>query len=122
MIFIFIMIILFFFLIFYLYFENTQLEVRNYKISGKKIPNDFNDYKIVQISDFHNTTSEKLRNSLINEIKNQKPNSIVLTGDLIDSRRTNIDAAIHFIKKSKISPPSILYPEITKQEYKIITN
>lgn len=105
MIFIFIMIILFFFLIFYLYFENTQLEVRNYKISGKKIPNDFNDYKIVQISDFHNTTSEKLRNSLINEIKNQKPNSIVLTGDLIDSRRTNIDAAIHFIKKIKDIAP-----------------
>lgn len=90
---------------FYLHYENTKLQVSNHHITYDKIPDDFDNYKIVQISDFHNTKSKILSNNLIKEIDGQKPNIIVLTGDFIDSGRTDIDTAISFIKRiNNIAP------------------
>ena len=63
----------------------------------KSIPDeDFNNYKIVQISDFHNNQSNTLTNDLIKEIEKQKPNIIVLTGDFIDSSKTYQFRKFHF--------------------------
>ena len=90
---------------FYLYYENNYLQVSNYNIESNKIPKDFDGFKIAQISDFHNTKSKKLTNDLVEKTKKSKPNIIVLTGDLIDSNKTNIDIAISFIKKiNNIAP------------------
>ena len=89
----------------YLHYENTKLQVSNYNIKNDKIPGDFNDYKIVQISDFHNTKSKTLTNSLVKEIEMQKPNIIVVTGDFVDSSKTDIETAINFIRKiNNIAP------------------
>lgn len=105
-----IIISLFFLLSFYLYYENNKLQVSNYEIINKRIPSEFNNYKIVQISDFHNTKSKILTNDLIKKIKNIKPNLIVLTGDLIDSKKLFIDVSINFIKKIKdIAPIYYVY-------------
>lgn len=90
---------------FYLNFENTSLQVAHYDILDNKIPEDFNNYRIIQVSDFHNTTSKKLTNDLVENIKKQKPNIIVLTGDLIDSRKTEVTFAINFIKEIKDIAP-----------------
>ncbi len=49
----------------YLYYENNILKVSNYTIINEKIPHDFNNYKIIQLSDFHNTKSQKLTNFLL---------------------------------------------------------
>lgn len=46
-----------------------------------------------------------MTNDLIKKIKEQKPNIIVLTGDLIDSRKINIDIAINFIKNINAIAP-----------------
>lgn len=89
----------------YLHFENTKLQISNYSIINSNIPIEFNNYKIVHISDFHNTKSKTLTKDLIEEIKNQKPNIIVLTGDLVDSRKTDIETSIDFIKKIKSIAP-----------------
>lgn len=85
--------------VFYLYYENTKLQVSNYNIISNNIPVDFNNYKILQISDFHNTRNKTLTDDLIKEIAKQKPNIIVFTGDFIDANRTNTDIAIKFIKE-----------------------
>lgn len=92
-------ILLLFLICLYLYYENNYLQVSNYTIESDKIPKDFNKFKIVHISDFHNTKSKKLKDNLIKEIKNNKPNIIALTGDLIDANKTDIDIAISFVKK-----------------------
>lgn len=92
-------ILLLFLLCFYLYYENNYLQVSNYTIKSARLPADFNNYKIVHISDFHNTTSKKLTADLIQEIKNCKPNLIALTGDLIDAKKIDIETAISFIKE-----------------------
>ncbi len=89
---------LLFLLLFYVYYENKNLEVVSYNIASNKIPFEFNNYKIVQISDYHNDSSKRLRENLINKIKDVKPDIIVITGDLIDSRKTNIGLVEELIK------------------------
>ncbi len=94
-----IFILLLFLVSLYLFYENNYLQVSNYTIESDRLPEDFNNYKIVHISDFHNTKSKKITDDLIKEIKNSKPNIIVITGDLIDVNKTDIDTAILFVKK-----------------------
>ena len=98
----FILIVLF---CFYLYYQNTNLKVSSYEIVYGEIPKSFDNYKIIQVSDFHNTKSNKLTEDLIEEIKLQKPNIIAITGDLIDSNKTDIDVASNFIKRIKDIAP-----------------
>ena len=44
-------------------------------------------------------------NYLIKEIEKQKPNIIVVTGDFIDSNKTNVEVAMNFIKKINAVAP-----------------
>lgn len=89
----------------YLLVQNTKLSVSTYDVMSEKIPNDFNGFKIIQISDFHNTKSKTLTNSIINKIKEEKPNIVAITGDLVDRNRTNINVAIDLIQKIKEIAP-----------------
>ena len=47
-----------------------SVDVSNYKISSKKIPEAFDNYKIVQLSDFHSTGYKNTTDVIINKIKN----------------------------------------------------
>ena len=100
-----IIVLLFVLLFCYLMYQNNILQVTNYSVSNNKITKEFKNFKIIQVSDFHNTDSKILTNKLIKEIKKEKPNIIVLTGDLIDSRKLNIDISINFVKSIKEIAP-----------------
>jgi len=88
----------------YLYFGTTILEVSNHKIESGKLPKSFDGYKIAHISDFHNTKSNKIKNKIIKSLEKNKPDILIITGDLIDSRRTNMKVSLEFIKKIKNIP------------------
>lgn len=82
----------------YLYSQNTYLKQTVYDIKIDKVLN-MGSYKIAQISDFHNTNSARLKNGIISALKSNKPDIIVITGDLIDSRRTNVETAKEFLER-----------------------
>lgn len=89
----------------YLYNQNTNIKETNYLIHSDKLPKSFNGYKIAHISDFHNTNSKRIKEKIMHLLKMNKPDIIVITGDLIDSRRTNILNAVEFLKEIiKIAP------------------
>ena len=92
--------ILIFIIIFFLYIliTNDIVVVSRYFISSKKIPKDFDNYKILQISDFH--SNYRLINKTVEKIKREKPNIIVITGDLIDRYESfdNIKKFLNMIK------------------------
>ncbi len=94
-----------FLLLLYLYYENTVLETTNCCIVSNKLPIEFNNFKIIQISDYHNEKSNRLNEDLVRKIKKGKPNIITITGDFIDSRKTNINIAIDLIEKIKEIAP-----------------
>lgn len=79
---------------------NTNIEYRN-----NKIPSVFDGYKILQISDLHNKEFGKNQSKLIEKTKDINPDIIVITGDLVDSRRSNIDISIKYVEDAiKIAP------------------
>lgn len=89
----------------YFYWENTMLCVSEYNITSDKIAYSFDGFKIVQISDLHNTKNKKLVKSLILEIKKQDPDIIVITGDIIDSKRYDLQVVVDFLKELKNLAP-----------------
>ncbi len=83
----------------YAYYQNNYLTVTNYGISDEKIPEAFDGFVIAQVSDFHNTQSEKLQEDVINALREIKPDIIVLTGDFIDTRKTDTALALSYAER-----------------------
>ena len=75
---------------------NTALEITEYEIMSDRIPQGFEGFRIVQISDLHNTEFGEGNWKLIKMLSQTDPDIIVLTGDLIDSRQTDLDVALEF--------------------------
>ena len=89
----------------YLIFTNTGVHVSKITVSDGDLPESFDGYKIVQVSDLHNEEFGKDNRRLINKIKKCEPDIIVITGDLIDCDRTDIDLAVDFVSEAlKIAP------------------
>ena len=63
------------------YYEDFKVKKNHFIIETNEIEE---DYKIVQLSDFHNEKNKWLHKQIIEIIKEEKPNIIVITGDLID--------------------------------------
>lgn len=84
---------------------NTALELNTYTVSSGRLPEAFDGYRIAHISDLHNTEMGKDNDKLLNMLREAKPDIIAITGDLIDSRNTDIEIALQFVEEAvKIAP------------------
>ena len=84
---------------------NTALEIYEFQVSIDQIPESFSGFRIAQISDLHNAEFGESNSKLIELLSQSDPDIIVLTGDLIDSRQTDIDVALAFAQEAmKIAP------------------
>jgi predicted MPP superfamily phosphohydrolase len=62
-------------------------------------------FRIAQVSDLHNAEFGEDNKTLIALLSRTEPDIIVLTGDLIDSRQTDIDIALDFVRQAmEIAP------------------
>lgn len=78
----------------YLYFEDTFLRTTTYTAVCENLPRSFDGYTIAQVSDYHNAHSVLLNRRLRDAVQAAEPDVIVLTGDLIDRRRTDVQTAL----------------------------
>lgn len=69
--------------------DNNRLVVSEYSVEDIRVDK---DVRIVQISDFHNR--HNMGDKMISKVKEQSPDLIAITGDLVDSNRTDIDYAV----------------------------
>ena len=84
---------------------NTALELNKHVIKSSKLPREFVGFKIAQISDLHNAEMGDDSEKLLAMIKEADPNIIAITGDMIDSRRMDIQVALDFAREAvKIAP------------------
>lgn len=67
------------------YLANQQVYITTYEIVDEEIPKAFDGYRIVQVTDVHSIRSQEQADMLFEEIAVQKPDAVVLTGDLLDS-------------------------------------
>ena len=84
------------FLIFFIW-QNNSIVVSNYDYASPEIPGDFAGFRIVHISDLHNKMFGKDQIKLLSEVEKLSPDIIIITGDLIDRRKFDLEKAICFI-------------------------
>lgn len=89
----------------FLTYENKHLVVTGYEFTAEGLEN-FEAYRIVQISDLHNALFGKDNSKLIDRIKELEPDMIVFTGDFVDANHTNIDRALAFANEAATIAPS----------------
>ena len=84
---------------------NTRLELTEYIVASSEVPEAFTCFEIAQISDLHNAELGEENSKLLELLSEVEPHIIVLTGDLIDSRQTDIEIALDFAgKAAQIAP------------------
>jgi len=85
--------------------ENTALTVTEYEITSCDLPESFSGFRIAQISDLHNASFGKDNEKLLSMLWQSSPDIIVITGDFIDSRRTDVNVARSFARAAlEIAP------------------
>ena len=92
-------------MIIWIAYGNTALETNKFNIKSENIPAEFDNFRIVQVSDLHNSEFGENNEKLITMLKKADADIIAITGDMIDSRNTNVDVALTFVKEAvKIAP------------------
>ncbi len=79
---------------------NTALELNTYTVTSDKIPDAFDGYRIAHVSDLHNAEIGDENEKLLVMLRDAEPDIIAITGDLIDSRNTDIEIALAFAEEA----------------------
>ena len=84
---------------------NLTIETNSVTITSKKLPQSFDGFTIAHVSDLHNTQFGDDNEKIISILSDAKPDIIAITGDIVDSNRTNVDVALNFARQAaKIAP------------------
>ena len=84
---------------------NTALVTTELSVKSGKLPAAFDGFRIVQVSDLHNASFGEGNAELLERVEQAQPDCIALTGDLVDSRHTDVDTALSFAREAaKIAP------------------
>ena len=82
----------------WLWWGNRAVMVHTISVTDQRLPQDFEGFRIAQISDLHNEVFGTGNGELLTLLAGTRPDIIVITGDLIDSRRTDVSAALEFVR------------------------
>ena len=83
------------------------LEVTSYTMTSEKIDENI---RIVQLTDLHNSVFGENNDKLVQKVRDQLPDLILITGDLLDSSKESTDIAVNLIQALKnIAPVYISY-------------
>lgn len=90
---------------YFLYWSNNCIDVTQQLLTTSKLKSESKSLKIVHLSDLHSKWFGKNQHRLLKKIAAEKPDLIVFTGDIIDSRRTRFEPAITLLNETnKIAP------------------
>ncbi|WP_040198255.1 metallophosphoesterase [Candidatus Soleaferrea massiliensis] len=87
---------------FYLYGQNHDLMLSHIVCESARLPQSFDGFRIIQVSDLHNAQFGENQRDLVVMTIEQEPDIVVLTGDLIDKRRTtseDMETALHYVRE-----------------------
>lgn len=106
---------------------NSALMLSKFTVTGSNIPKSFVGYRIAQISDLHNAEFGDGNEKLIEILQKAEPDMITITGDLIDSSKTDIKIALAFAEEAvQIAPTYFITGNheamVSAQEYSDLEN
>jgi len=74
------------------------LEKREITVVSKNLPDEFDGFKIIHISDLHGEYFGENQEDLIKEINKENPDIIAFTGDMVDEEEDSLLALLDLIK------------------------
>ncbi len=83
-------------------YTRTHQQHVNLTLSSEKLPENFDGYRIVQISDLHLGTwgtETRFINDLVTSINNMRPDLIVFTGDIVNQKADELKAFSKILSK-----------------------
>lgn len=89
---------------------NQNIGLTAYEAEVTGLPLSFEGLKVVQLSDLHNVTFKDDNKKLISIIADAEPDMIFITGDMLDSRKTNMEAALDISEKAVAIAPTYYVP------------
>ena len=84
---------------------NKALMTSSITVCGGRVLPALSGFRIAHISDLHNARFGENNEYLLQVLSQSKPDIIVITGDLVDARRTDIAAALGFAKDAVTIAP-----------------
>lgn len=92
-------------LFFWTLWQNTALQVNSFAVSSRRVPQSFDGFRIAHVSDLHNAVFGEDNEVLLQLLAEAEPDVIAITGDIADSRHTDINAAVSFAQQAaQIAP------------------
>lgn len=82
----------------YFYWQNNGLTVTRYQHIDPDLPAGFDGFTIVQVTDLHNKSFGKNQEILLDKVEALMPDIIVISGDLIDRRRYDLEKSMTFVE------------------------
>ena len=89
---------------------HTALELNTYTICSGELPDAFDGFRIAQVSDLHNAEFGDRNQRLLEMLQEAEPDMIAMTGDLIDSQKTDLAVALAFAKEAAQIAPCYYVP------------
>ena len=93
-----------------LYVDNNLIQTTNVEVVSEKIPDSFDGYKIVQLSDLHSRSLGKDNSHLIQAIQDIKPDIIVLTGDMVTGNDKDFSVFFNLVEEISKEYPIYFIP------------
>ena len=82
-----------------------KITISPVEYNNDRLPEAFDGFRILHISDLHNCMFGEAQSELLCRTRDAAPDMIAITGDLIDKRRTDIDAAMDYVSRAvRIAP------------------
>lgn len=83
----------------FLYYENNAIGITKYQLSSAKLPAGFESYRIVHLTDLHSKSFGKEQSKIARKVRKLRPDLIVMTGDLVDSKRYNAEISLTMMRR-----------------------
>ena len=87
-------------LIAFFIWQNNDIVLSNIDWAHRKVPPPFDGFKILLVSDLHGKRFGRRQLRLLNIAAECRPDIIVITGDIIDSRRKKTEGALEFVAQA----------------------
>ncbi|AME09094.1 MULTISPECIES: metallophosphoesterase [Gemella] len=85
--------------------QNKKLKLSHFNLPFKNLPKNFHNFKIAHISDIHSAKIGISDLIFIKKLKNEHPDIIVITGDMLDSYKNDMDCVYNILSQiSEIAP------------------
>ena len=94
-----ILLTLFLILVLWIIWGNVTVGATHYSITSDHVPDSFDGFKIAVVSDLHNAQFGSDNGQITKLIEKEHPDIIAITGDLVDSNRTDMETAVALVHK-----------------------